>query len=218
MIRTFFVIGLAALCATGCKANSGSMVILKNTVPGDDCTVSSSTTATFLSRGLLHPDSEVGYVFTPVIQSRVTSNKNSPRLIFLEGAEVTLGAVADDGSETEVANFAQSFSGSITPSGSAGVAFEVTPVGLAEGEYVAHIQVFGTLDEGDVESQVFDFPITVSADGFYSNVGACDTLEPGYLGAIDGSTCNPLQDGTIECCSEGDSLICPAEGPPEEPV
>jgi hypothetical protein len=214
MMRTFLVIGLAALCATGCKANSGSMVILKNSVPGENCTVAGSTTGATVPRGLLHPDAQFGYVFTPVVQSRIASNSNSTRLIFLNGAEIALDQIADDGTATEVANFTQSFSGSITPGGTLGIGFEVTPVGLAEGEYLAHIQVFGTLEDGDVESQVFDYPIRVSADDFVDDIGACDTLEPEYVGEVDGSTCNPLQDGTIECCSDGDTLICPAEGPP----
>jgi hypothetical protein len=209
MTRTYLVIGLA-LGAAACAADPASMVILRNQVPGDDCTISSSQTAPFRGRGVMDPDSG-GYIFSPVILSRIESSRQAERLIFLEGADVSLDRVDGD-AVTEVAAFTTPFSGSITPGGSLGLAFEISPPALAEGNYLAHVQIFGSLEGGDAASQVFDYPFSV--EPLQIDLGSCADLKANFV-ADSPNSCNPLQDGTVECCDTGEGYICPAEGPKE---
>jgi hypothetical protein len=212
MIRTYSTVALGALGALACSTNNGELVIVKNIKPAEGCIVPANAD-TAIGRGLLHPDSATGYVFTPVVQSLVETNSGTDRRVFFNGAEIELDHA---GGDAVVNPFTTAFSGSVEPGATAGVAFEITPAGLAEGEYLAHIQIFGNINGGDVESQVFDYPITVSASAFAVDLGDCAALESEYAGVIAGSTCNALQDGTIECCDDGGDLICPAEGPPAD--
>jgi hypothetical protein len=216
MVRTYVLAGLAAL-GTACSADSGEMVILSNQVPAASCVLSAAPGGRAKRRRQLHPPSEVGDVFTPVEPSNLGEAGSPDKLIFLDGADVTLDQVTADGDAT-VAEFGVPFAGSIAARGTIGVGFEVTPRGIGEGDYVAHIQIRGTLDGGDVSSQVFDYPIRVSQADYEQSLGACDLLEEGYVGVIDGNACNPLQDGFVECCTDGDDLICPAVGPEPPPA
>lgn len=210
MTRTYLLAGLVALGSIACTAEYGSMVILQNQVPEEGCVVSGSVDSTFRSSGLLHPDSQFGYVFTPVVRSIVSDSDRAGRLIFVQGADIR---VEDLASGAIVQEFGSRFSGYIPPGDTIGVAFEITQPGLGEGDYLARIQMYGTMDGGDVESQEFEYPVKVSADAFEVVVGSCAALPIGYLGESVANECNPLQDGYIECCDSGGTKVCPAQGP-----
>lgn len=210
MTRTYLLAGLAALGAVGCTAEYGSMVILQNQIPEEGCVISGSVDSEFRSSGLLHPDSQFGYVFTPVVRSIVDESARAGRLIFVQGADIRVENLADGSLAQE---FGSRFSGYIPPGDTIGVAFEITQPGLAEGDYLARIQMYGTMDGGDVESQEFEYPVRVSADAFEVVVGSCSALPIGYVGEQVSNECNPLQDGFIECCDDGGAKVCPARGP-----
>ena len=214
MTRTYLVAPFAmfAAGAGACATDSAaSMVILQNGIPGDGCLIQASSSGRFISAGLLHPDSTVGYVFTPVIESRVDASNTVERNIVLKGADVVL----EDLDGNEIAAFGQRFAGTLGPGDTVGVGFEITPRGQAEGNYVAKVEIYGDLNGGNVTSEPFAFPVEISATRFEVNIGACDSLEPGFVGETASSACNPLQDGGIECCTSGENLLCPAMGPPE---
>jgi hypothetical protein len=211
MTRTYLLAALATVAAAACTDSDNSLVILQNQVPGDGCVTPANPSAASLGRGLLHPGSQFGYVFTPVVQSRVTASNQVDRSVFLEGANIELSDL--NGNEV-TPGFSTRFAGRVTPGGTTGVAaFEITPRGLGEGDYIASVKIFGDLGGSDVWSQTYDYPIRVSAGDFSINLGSCSALPAGFVGLVEGSACNPLQDGFVECCDSGGQLVCPAQGP-----
>lgn len=142
----------SALLLVGC-ADSGDegMFVLNNTaVTGATCTLTGVIGQPFTSHGYINARSTIGYVLTPLIQSRVQINigggsgvmmqqpgtiDTTQRTIALRGADVKLtvkateieqgGVYMTNSTEREIAPFSVLFSGSIPPGGTANVAFEV---------------------------------------------------------------------------------------------
>jgi len=56
-----------------------------------------------------------------------------------------------------------------------------------------------------VESQEFSYAVTVGTGISVVNHGAC----PLQGEVRTGSPCNPTQDGIVDCCTEGNALLCP---------
>lgn len=220
MSPRYIFAALAALAGgAACTENDESMVILKNSVPQEGCALEASDQGQFQSSGRIHPQSQVGYIFTPVVRSLITEKAGVDRLIFMRGADITVEDVAG----AELAQFGVRFSGTIAPGGLGAFGFEVLPpnliAGIGEALVSARVQVYGDFAGGEVRSDEFIYPIQICADCFYDVLGLCSELEDNYQGVIDGSACNPLQDGTVECCDDGTGkLVCPAVGPepPEE--
>jgi hypothetical protein len=217
---------VAALLSAACTDAGTTLIVLQNQEPGDGCTVSADRGAAFIPRGHIDARAEDGYLFTPLVQNVAEATSNdSQRILFVEGADVDLsGDFTADGSLT---SFSQAFSGSLLPGDLASFAFIIIPEqlvtqlgdSLAEGASVpvdAEITVFGTVDGGDVESQVFHYTVDVCDGCTTVNQGDCTAL-PDDFTAETGGNCQPLQDGSIDCCtSSGGDLVCPAvkEAPP----
>lgn len=213
MIRIYIV--AATLLAGGCATDGGkSLIVLHNQALDDECVVGGMESSAAIGRGRLLPSSPRGYVFTPVIKSLVLeSNSDSvDRSVLLLGADITI----EDEGGSEVVSFGQTFTTTVTPGGTSGLAFEITPPGseLGSGQFKSIITVYGRLGDGEVEADPFPYWIEVSDDASALDLGACSALEPGYVGSLAGHPCNPYQESAIECCSEGSTLVCPAEGPP----
>ena len=81
MSPKYVLIALTVATLAACTDDGQSMVILKNQVPNDDCTIPASETGTFRAGGQIHPDATIGYIFTPVVKSLVTEREGSERLI-----------------------------------------------------------------------------------------------------------------------------------------
>jgi hypothetical protein len=214
MSPKYVLTALTALTIAACTDAGQSMIILNNQVPGDGCSVEASETGSYLSRGRIHPDSSAGYLFTPVVKSLVVEREGLERRIFLEGADIEL----EDATGAEVAAFGAPISGNILPGGLSSLGFEIVPTAVmdtfGEGLLLARIQIYGDLAGGEVTSDVFTYPVEVCRECYEQNLGPCAGLEPGFVGAAAGSTCNPLQDGSIQCCEADDgTLTCPARGP-----
>lgn len=223
------VLGGLVAAQAGCVDAADPLRILRNQSPDPGCIVSDSTSGIFLPRGQIDVAAASGYLFTPVVTNEAESTTTVDRLVFLEGANVDLLFTDPDFySEGELSTFKdegltyfiQPFSGSIEAGGSAGFAFEVIPKALldniagklGEGEstqIIAAVEMVGEINGNEVSSNVFKYPIQV-CNGCLTNVlGSCDALPEGEIRT--GGTCQALQDGVVDCCTEADgSLTCPA--------
>lgn len=230
----------SVLVLFGC-ANSGDegMIILNNTAVGAGaCTLSGTKGQPFLPHGMINAYSPAGYLLTPLIESRVVlaegDTDTTQRTIFLKGANVSLEVKAvsiehPGGSFTspsitlsgQQAQFSTLFSGSLPPSGTVNVAFDIVPVqtlrtiltasGAAEtdrmsAEVLATVTILGELGGDDVESLPFQYPVAVCNNCVVNDLGACPMMATNL-----GNACNPFQDGTVDCCEDANGfLVCPS--------
>lgn len=231
----------SVLLLVGC-ADSGDegMTVLNNTAVSGTCALTGDPGQPFKSHGQIYAFSPSGYLLTPLIESRVsadistmgTNHDASQRTIFLDGADVSLtleavtvktaGSYTNTNPGSSLGHFSVYFAGSIPPSGSANVGFEViTPkilqdVIVASGanvstsdftaEVLATVTVKGKLGGDPVTSQPFTYPISVCTDCVVSNLGACPKTATNT-----GNACNIFQDGVVDCCTDANmNLICPA--------
>ena len=210
------------LLVVGCadKGDEG-FFILNNTAPpagGAACTFTGDPGQPFIASGAISYLSPDGYVFTPLLQSRITAvtGSESQRTIHLEGANVSL-QVANGGTTQ---NFTALFSGSLAPNnGTTNVSFELLPKSsiMALGnasqnvEVVATITPYGSLGGGRIDGEPFQYPITIVAptNGIVSTLGRCDSTA--LPAAAPVNPCNPYQDGIVDCCTGCDgALVCPS--------
>jgi len=127
-------------------------------------------------------------------------------------------------------HFQSLFSAPLRPNGGiADGAFELIPTSLLQAiaekagsstasfrtEVVGKVVVYGDMSGDEITSQEFQFPVTVCNDCVVNvledGTGAPLTC-PVPAGTVveQGNSCNPFQDGTVDCCSAGTSLQCPA--------
>ncbi|MEP6865057.1 MAG: hypothetical protein ABJE66_30855 [Deltaproteobacteria bacterium] len=221
---TFLVVG----CAD--KGDEG-FFILNNTAPpvsGGACTFTGDSGQPFIAAGSISQLATQGYVFTPLLKSRITAvtGMESERTIHLEGANVTL-QVANGGM---MQSFTSLFSGSLAPNGgTTNVSFELLPVSSIKAlgntsqnvEVVASVTPYGTLGGGRIDGEPFQYPITILAPGN----GIVTGIQPpvsckGFNSTITANGCNPYQDGTFACCiaspasttAPPGSTVCPGVG------
>src|SRR5262249_29996046 len=124
--------------------------------------------------------------------------------------------------------FRQPFSAPLPPNGGlASAAFDLVPtvavteikrkVGvLPDGArmhalVLATATIYGQLNGSDVDGRPFDYPVTVCNDCVVNDRGPCSGLKTSFQ-PRKGNPCNSYQDGTIDCCSNGASFVCPAVG------
>jgi hypothetical protein len=225
----FVALGSATVLAAGCVDAGESLVILQNQVAQDGCLISGDAGGVFRGEGFIDTDSQVGYFFTPVVQSRVEAGGDAlRRLVSLEGAEISLGFqdnLFDAGELADLralglVNFTRRFSGSIRPGGTVGLGFDILDARLlprlaqkVSGDsrelILARVVVFGKLSGSSIESDPFTYPITVCTGCLKQNLGDCTALPAGFEPAR-GSPCGDLQDSLVQCCTSDGVEICPA--------
>ncbi len=228
---TLLLVG-ALTTHVGCAADGAeSMQILRNQVPGEGCSIPIAETGDFQGRGKIDVNSTTGYLFTPLIKSFVESNDNTNRIIFVEGADVSIeftGSNAPTSALTDSLSFRTYISGSLTAGGATALAFDLVTADLLADlqddvtpdnpvQLLASVTIFGDLDGSTVESNTFKYPVEI-CDGCLTNVlGSCVGLEASEVGT--GGACNLLQDGVLDCCTASDdSLVCPAVVEEEIPL
>ena len=232
-IRLYGAAALAALAAAtgGCTDAGGSFFIVQNQIPGDRCLIS-PTAGDARPRGRIDVQASDGYLFTPVVESRVESTPATmnSRVIAVEGADVDvtfLDGLFSSSEESQLRDdrltrFSQPFSGSVFPGSSSSFGFIILPAALLDRiadklgdgdstQVVADIVVFGQMNDGDVESDPFRYPVDVCNGCMLVDRGPCADLATGFE-ASPGGVCNLLQDVPLDCCSEGGAQVCPAEG------
>ena len=215
--------GAAALLAPACTNDGGaSFFIVQNQLPTEGCVIPSDVGAGFLSRGVIEAQAEIGYIFTPVVQSLLTTGEQTTadRVIFVQGADITLSFPR--GELSSGSTFRQMFSGSLFPGGTTSFGFEIVPrevlleaagvIGDSTNSVAvrAEIVMFGSVDGGDVEAEPYFYNIDVCNGCLVDDLGSCATIPDGVT--IDqGGECQIFQDAPVDCCTH-DTLgfICPA--------
>jgi len=224
----------------GCVDAADSIVILNNQIPDEGCILKAGLNEAFFSRGqidVIDLDQTNGYLFTPVVLNRGEANDSRDSLFFVEGANVDLEFVPDFFSEDELAQlkadgnsrFLQEFSGSVLAEGTGTFDFEIIPRTMLSAiaaklqlgdstRVLAKVEIVGKINGGGASSQVFTYPVDVCNGCLANNLGTCDQV-PLELEIRSGGTCQPLQDGVADCCTNTDgALMCPAVStalPPE---
>jgi len=211
----------------GCvdKGDEGFFILNNTAAPaGTVCTFTGDAAQPFIAAGSIAYSAPEGYVFTPLLESRITAvmGQEATRTIHLEGANVTL-QVANGGMKQ---SFTALFSGSLAPNGgTTNVSFELLPktsitaLGNAtqNTEIVATVTPYGTLGGGRIEGEPFQYPITIVANGngVINMLGSCASMPP-ISASHTGNACNPYQDGQVDCCSCTNPMsmqtttVCPA--------
>ena len=146
------------------------------------CVLTGDPTQPFLPHGEIMAASPMGYLLTPLIQSRIDAvvGMELERTVHLQGANVVVSMVDTSGKLSQTMQFTALFSGSVAPLGTVNVAFEAIPAALLNvgttTEMNANVVVFGTLGGGRIDGEPFDFPVTVCTN--------C---------TLTGNPCNPSQ-------------------------
>lgn len=126
--------------------------------------------------------------------------------------------------ESGALKFTSLFAAPLPPRGTAAATFDVVPLralaairaktagtpGAVHAQLVARATLFGDLGGDEVTGVPFVYPIAVCSDCIVNVVAdAC----PAPLGTMvnAGNSCNPFQDGTVDCCTdtENGTLVCP---------
>ena len=226
-----------AMTAGACADADSPVVVLDNVVPAPNCVIPAED-YTFNARGRLDVAGGVGYLFTPVVQNFATSDtvEDRQRLAVVEGAELAItlpdGLFAAGEVPAELLSFSSRFSTTIFPNNSvSSLAFVILPAELAEliapklvpGQLVGvqiEIKIFGEIAGGEFESPPFVYWVDVCVDCVLQSVGSCAAPLPAGTGNFDQmNSCNPWQDGFVECCeSSTGGLVCPAQSEVIEPA
>jgi len=214
-----FVLLVCAASACADKGDEGMFILNNIAPPASTCVFTSDKAQPFIAAGAISYDSPSGYIFSPLIESRITAvaAQTAERTIHLEGADVSL-AVANGGASQK---FTALFSGSVEPNGgTTSVTFElmskssILALGNAQQnvEVVASVAIYGTLGGGRVDGEPFQYPITIvgRGNGIVNVLGSCANMmlpTPTQTGNV----CNKFQDGAVDCCSCGDPSkpVCP---------
>ena len=214
--------------------------ITKNVVPEDGCSFAASESAPFLAHGTFSVFSPSNYRLHPQMKSKVTATaaQENARTVIVEGARVTLefpdesvlsASQQDTLRNNGVMRFSSLFSAPLPPNG--GIAdgeLDLIPTALLDeliaakgngilaadapsfrAELVASVVVYGDMSGSEVTSQEFKYPVTICNDCVVNELGACP-LPMGTEVANTGNSCNPYQDGKVDCCRMGADVVCPA--------
>jgi hypothetical protein len=227
---------IIAVAATACLANdagTGFIIIDNSAPPMGTCSFTGTQGQPAISSGTLDTASPTGYLFDPLLQSRLTTlmgQDPTSKWITVQGAKVTLlfplvettDAMGASTSLTptvdpSLTNFQVDASGFLTPNGgTANVSFELVPwplipqltrgVNLATQKFTAQI-------EAQVTMFGYEGHSNIDAEPFTFGVTLCnDCVATNYgmcpvkaasLPAVTTNPCNKFQDGAVNCCCAG---------------
>ena len=236
MLRLAALIPLALVACVD-SGDEGLYVVNNSAVTGTSCVLNGSPTQPQLGHGLIHVNSTLPYVMTPLLQSRIATAENVDEVsktIQLRGADVTLtlkavsierdGQFTTTNPETQLTQFSTLFSGSVAPGASVNAFVDIIPpetirsvVAMSganvetdslNAEVLASVVVKGEINDDGIESQPYLYPVTICNDCVFINRGLCTD----FTGAAStGNACNPYQDGVVDCCTHSmTGYTCPA--------
>lgn len=239
---TSLALSLSLGALSGCMADEGTdggLFVLKGVAPGDSCSTMVSADEVGISHGAIDSQLPVGYVFIAQMRSRITAVEGSEdqRTILTTGARVDIAFPNSTFfSDTELAELQSAgltkyrtlFTAPVAPNGGlTDAGFELVPAALVARinaksrapfrlEMVASFTVEGDMSGRSVESNNYHFPITVGRGVTINVLGNCPVSAD--LTLRTGSSCNPTQDGVVDCCADPtrvsdlnpDGLVCPA--------
>jgi hypothetical protein len=226
---------ILAAALTGCTADdAGGILVLKNVAAGESCTTTAAEDEVGISHGSLDTLFPSDYLFIAQMRSRIVAleAEEAQRTIITSGARIDItfpgSTVFDDAElaelrESGLTRFRQLFTAPISPNnGITDAGFVLVPQALVERialkaepgrqfriQLVATFTIEGSMSGQHVESQEFSYPITVGNSLSVSVLGACSSLDDSEEPRL-GYSCNPFQDGVVDCCSVGADLVCPA--------
>jgi hypothetical protein len=210
------------MTSVACVDGAESIQILRNQLPTDGCVVPTSADGEYQSFGRIDIASQVGYLFTPLIQSNAEAVDETTRLVFMKGANVDISFPSGGGEGTadDLLHFRQPFSGSLSAGGVLTPSFDIVPkqtldtLTVNAGGFLqlsVDVAAVGDLDGSEVTSNTFTYPVEVCSGCLTNVLGDCDGLDLSGVTVRTGGVCNVLQDGIMDCCSAPDgSLTCPA--------
>lgn len=238
MLRTAALI-TSALLFSGCVADSGGegFLILNNTAPPVGmCLLTGAVGQPFISHGEISTLSPSGYLFTPLIQSKLSANSatDTTKTLMFDGANIELTVEAltiqhADGTFSKPTptpltgtdgKFQALFSGSLFPGGTANVSFEIIPVSTI-GAIVQGAGIAAT-DHMSAEVKAIIKPFgtmggdRIDGSPFQYPVTVCNDCVVVDHGACPvtgtirlGNACQPFQDAPVDCCESTAGLVCP---------
>jgi len=233
-MRRLVTIVLVSSSVAACATDGGeSIIVLKNVVPGTNCTFTASETEGFVTHGTLDISSDAPYLFAGQMKSRIILNADptgtgattsdiDAKTIFLRSANIDLAfpGTMPAGLPANLTHFKKLFSAVLRPAAITDATFELIPAELAKAilatnpttniEVEATFTVIGDLGGDTVSSQPFVFPVTLGIGTSRNNAGACPLPKGTVLRT--GNVCNAAQDGFIDCCTDAatNTLTCPA--------
>jgi len=224
-------VAVLAVLLGGCSADYPSLYIQQNQVPEAGCRVPGQRVDA-IGQGFLDVSggSNLGYIFTPLVVNGLRMGTTTTQhIMFLAGADIEIlptGAARSVELVNTLAALDQAkrvalVSGSIAAGGSQGLAITIIDgeqaatmdTFLSPGEtvgVVVRVSIKATVDGADITGLPFDYPVILCSGCATVDLGPCAALAQGFEGT-SGGTCNPLQDGIIQCCDN--FTVCPAMGP-----
>ena len=235
MRRTQFavaVVGLLFLLLTGCVENRSSVLILQNAVPGDDCTMS-DTTSEYRTMGTLEL-SEVAfscnynpqYFMYPVITNALLPTGEVGATVEQNYIEIVEARVDLDlgslGGSFEDLKYRYPAFKLLAPGETATLQVLVIPPQIAEllagtvrasgQQPIIRVKLKFLYQHGGLEHEThqIDYPIQLCDGCLIKEITTCDSGEVGGDWP-QGNSCNPTQDDLLYCCSSGGACpVCPA--------
>jgi hypothetical protein len=237
-MNRFGVLLVAATVALGgCDATNQSIYILRNQVLTEGCTVPDGSGTTYRAVGQLDVTSpepgtnftNPGYFLAAAVQNATVATKAEPtaHIFYMQGADVDIRSNGSDASDALIAALTarnltqrtQRFSGSIEPGATAGVGFFIIDadqtlamndvLSFEPVQVLARARVFGSLDSDDFEVPAFEYPVTVCKGCAVNFIGTCPDPAT-VMNPNTGGICNVLQDGLLDCCTDGGgATVCP---------
>jgi hypothetical protein len=230
---------LAALPMLACGQPPNQFFIVQNQVEEAGCIINTAQSPYrsrgHMDVRLIRKDAITGYLAFPLVKNDLPPEEGSVAqqnrialssfVVDLETIGPPPARIADlmqnlEASNPEVLHFRQPTSGSVGPGGAltatsvtvitADLARRIRDTGdLKTVPYLqlgARIKVVGRRGTGVIESDPFLFPINVCDGCLVARVESCPfTTPPTNMG----NACNIAQDGFVDCCTMGDSFICP---------
>jgi hypothetical protein len=243
-LPAFCLAGFCVAVLGGCSNDSDRFFIVQNQVPSAGCIIPGTRSSTYLGSGILDVSlvssrSLFGYRLFPLLQNdlplRGVAGGGEPNRLTLRGFRVHL-ELAQNAPQAVVSLFAKEamqpflsftepWSGTVEPGGGTAPA-EVTAVPAEVAHQIVATSVLDTLSSvglvvrvralgdtlaGSLESRELVYSIAACSGCLVNNQGPCPQ-EPAHTGNV----CNLAQDNSVDCCSDGQSLICPSIAEPDD--
>jgi len=230
---------LAASPMLACGQPPNQFFIVQNQVEEAGCVITTAQSPYrsrgHMDVRLIQKNAIFGYLAFPLVKNDLPQESGSAAqqnrialssfVVDIEAIGPPPARIADlmanlEASSPELLHFRQPTSGSVSPGGGL-TATSLTAIGadlarriretgeLKSVPYLqlgARIKAVGRRGTGEIESDAFLFPIDVCDGCLVAQVAGCPfTTAPINMG----NACNVAQDGFVDCCTMGDSLICP---------
>jgi hypothetical protein len=190
-----------------------------------------------LDLSLVSPGAESAYLMYPLFQNNLESSTGGgidANAIHLRSFAVDItplgplppltqelfSTLEGDAAGSKLLHYSAPWSGSVSsgggmiativkgfPVGLANQIFGVGEIGLSPSVTMnIRIRGFGSTTTRDIESDPFDFPVALCDGCLIANLQPCPyTVAPAH----SGNRCNVAQDQSVDCCLNGNDLICP---------